>query len=500
MNRIEYLNKINTSAARFVLEVEGFNATNQYHINIHAESFIIPVLNETFGLNLENLNSTQRKNFPAIDLADFKNRVAFQVTATSDFSKIEDTIKKFFSHDLHKRFDILYFYIITHKKEKYNDNKLSKLLQDGFLFSTKEHVIDKDVLLQKINSISSTLKLQTLAKLFEHEFSDIQIDLRKKEYIGGYLNNEPENLSPNLLQITFPDTFYKAELDIDEEIILADFNKYLVSIKKKPIKRMRKPKLVKRALRNYRCKAVDWLLHENCIYTFKNLNDEQEPFREIVDKGTVTPIESKEFYESGEDSKRVFKHLLRNTLMELCKVKEIEWYGKKEIFRFANNQHTPGKKQVKWKGKNESTKTVIFEMINKKEGHIICFRSLAFRSTFLNISDDWFLVLNPTWSFTNPGGYHVSRFESAYMSGLKRLENNKAIYNYFRFFGYYFSHEDLFTVEYPYLKISRHLSLTLSPRLEEMNWKPVKTIVAPIDAPATDLEEDTELFDNSLFN
>lgn len=500
MNRIEYLNKINTYAARFVLEVEGFNATNQYHINIHAESFIIPVLNETFGLNLENLNSTQQKNFPAIDLADFKNRVAFQVTSTNDISKIESTIEKFFKYELDKTFDVLYFYIITHKKEKYNDEKLKKFLKNEFSFNTSEHVIDKDIILQKINSISSTPKLQTLARLYEHEFSDIQIDLRKKEYTGGYFNNEPENLSPNLLRISFPDTIYKADLAIDEEKILLDLNDYLLSIGKKPIKKMKQSKIAIKALKRYKSNVSDWLLHENCLYTFRNLNDSKEPCSKIIDKGTVETIRCKDFYESKEDCKRIFKNLLRNTLMELCKIKEIEWYNNSNIFRFANNQIVPKAKKVRWKGKNESTKTVIFEMINKKEGHIICFRSLAFKSTFLNISDDWFLVLNPTWSFTNPGGYHQSRFESAYMSGLKRLENNNAVFNYFRFFGYYFSHVDLFTVEYPYLKISQHIALPLSPRLEEKTWKPIKIIVEPIDAPETDLKEDTEFFGNSLFN
>ena len=62
MNRIEYIDKITKYASRFVLEVEGYNAVNQYHINIHAESFLIPVLTEVFGLSLENLNSTQKKN------------------------------------------------------------------------------------------------------------------------------------------------------------------------------------------------------------------------------------------------------------------------------------------------------------------------------------------------------------------------------------------------------------------------------------------------------
>jgi len=500
MNRIDYINKINTYASRFVLEVEGFNAINLYHINIHAENFIIPVLNEIFDLNLENLNSTQKRNYPIIDLADFKNRVAFQVTASSEFSKIESTIEKFIAYGLHKKFDVLFFYIITQKKQKYNDDKLSNLLKDGFVFSTSEHIIDKDILLQKINNISSTQKILMISKLFEHEFSDIQIELRKKEYVGGYLNNESEDISPNLLPISFPDTFYKAELNIDEEGILAKINEYLVSIGKKPINTMRRPKLVNKALKNFKCKAQDWLLFENSILTFRNLYDEQEPFRKIVDKGTITPIECKDFYENGEDNQRVFKHLLRNSLMELCRLRDIEWFGKKEIFRFANNQKNPHKKQIKWKGKKESTKTVIFEMINKKDQHIICFRSLAFRCSFLNISNDWFLVLNPTWSFTNPGGYRQSRFESAYMSGIKRIENNNSVYNYFRFFGYYLAHLDLFSIYYPYLKVSPPISLTLSPRLNEKTWKPVKIASTPIKAPPVDLKEDTELNDNSLFD
>jgi hypothetical protein len=500
MNRIEYINKINTYAARFVLEVEGFNAANQYHINIHAESFIIPVLNEIFGLNLENLNSTQRKNYPAIDLADFKNRVAFQVTATSDISKIEDAIEKFFRHELNKQFDILYFYIITHKKQNYNDNKLSKHLKEGFLFNTNENVIDKDIILQKINGISSTPKLQVLAKLYEQEFSDVQIDLRKKEYIGGYLNNESENVSPNLLPISFPEIFYQAELNIDDEKITSEINDFLISIGKKTYKSIRKPKLIKRVLKNQNSKEEDWLLHENCIYSFKDLSDQKEPLSTIVDKGTVTSINCKDFYETNEDKKRVFKNLLRSTFTELCKKKEIEWYRKKRIFRFANTQSNPKEKQIKWKGKNEATKTVIFKMINKKEGHVICYRSLAFKTTFMNVSDAWYLVLSPTWSFTNPGGYNISRFESAYMSGIKRLENNNSVFNYFRFFGYYFSHVDLFTVDFPYLKINRHVSLTLSPRLEDKTWNPVKTSTTPIDAPATDLKEDTELSDKTLFD
>jgi hypothetical protein len=113
LNRIDYINKIATYAARFVVEVEGFNAIGNYHINIHAESFLVPVLNEVLGLQLENLNATQQKNFPAIDLADFKNRVAIQVTSTSSLEKIKSTLETFGRHNLDQQFDVLYIYIIT---------------------------------------------------------------------------------------------------------------------------------------------------------------------------------------------------------------------------------------------------------------------------------------------------------------------------------------------------------------------------------------------------
>ena len=426
--------------------------------------------------------------------------MAFQVTATSDFSKIESTIDKFFAYKLHKKFDLLYFYIITQKKKKYNDDKIASLLQDGFGFKTNEHIIDKDGLLSIIINIHSPQKILKISKIFEQEFSDIKIELRKEGLTRGYLSNESEDIFPNLLPITFPTVIYKAELNIDEEAIISRINEFLVSKGKRPNKNMRKPRLVNKALKEHNCKAQDWILFENSILTFKNLFDEKEPFRKIVDKGTITEIECEDFYEDGEDNIRVFKHLLRNTLMELCRLREIEWFSKKEIFRFANDPKNPRKKRIRWKGKKESTKTVIFEMISKKDQHIICFRNLAFRSSFFNLSNNWFLVLNPTWSFTNPGGYCQSRFEPAYMSGIKRIENNNSVFNYFRFFGYYLTHSDLFSIYYPYLTIRPPVSISLSPSLDEKTWKPVKITAATIKAPPVDIKEDTELNDNSLFD
>jgi len=498
LNRIDYINKINTCAARFVLEVEGFNAIGNYHINIHAESFLVPVLNEVFGLQLENLNSTQRKNFPAIDLADFKNRVAFQITSTSSFDKIKSTLETFSRHELHKQFDVLYIYILTEKKLQYNDTKLNGVIPNGFPFVTNDHVIDKDVILQKINAISATPKLQAIAKLYEHEFSEIQIEQRKKKFENGYLKNEPENISPNMVKITFGNTIYKADLNIDEEGITARLNEYLSTIGKRNIKKIKPNKLFRSALREIQATASDWILYEKCLYTFRDLTQNNEPFKKLVDIGTITSLECSEFYEQNEATNRVFKNLLRNTLMELCFKRGIEWFDPRGLFRFRSTNPT-GVKKVRWKGKNESTKTVIFAMHNKKEGHLICYRHLAFRCSFINFDADWYLIINPTWSFTNPGGYRESRFESAYMSGLKRLENNNSVYNYFRFFSYYLSYTDLFTTEYPYLQVQKPEPISLSPSLDEQKWIPVKVEEKSIDAPPTEIKADTELADSKIF-
>lgn len=100
-----------------------------------------------------------------------------------------------------------------------------------------------------------------------------------------------------------------------------------------------------------------------------------------------------------------------------------------------------------------ATKTVIFEIISKKEGHIVCYRNLAFKPEFEQLGDKWFLVVNPTWSYTNPYGYKTSHFEFKIHGRIKRLDNG-SIYNYFRFFGYYLSYSYLFTKEYPYRKFN----------------------------------------------
>ncbi|MEI9945844.1 MAG: hypothetical protein WDN26_16690 [Chitinophagaceae bacterium] len=84
------------------------------------------------------------------------------------------------------------------------------------------------------------------------------------------------------------------------------------------------------------------------------------------------------------------------------------------------------------------------------------------------------------------------------MAGIKRFENNGSIYNYFRFFGYHLTHTDLFSKDYPFLKLHQPFTLTMSPGLDEKTWRPVKP-VEPANATESDLDKDNEL-DKTLFD
>jgi hypothetical protein len=471
MKRQELIQTITICASRFCAEVILFNGQNKYDINIHAENFLIPILNEVFGYQLENLNSSRNKNYPAVDLADFKNRVAFQVTSTSSFDKIKSTFEKFSKHELSNDFDILYFFILTSKQEKYSVAKINEVKPQNLSFDPLIHIIDLSGLLKRIEALSLD-KLAILAKTFKHEFSDVQVESRQK-FMNGYLNSEIESIFPNLVRISFPETIFQADLQIDKDSLTSKLNAKREQHNKTPIKKYSTEKLIIEALKENNIKSYDWIYWGDKLYTLRNLDNNKEPLTKILDRGTISSINCKEFYSIDDNHERVFKNLLRNTLIEFCNSRGMEWYDRRGIIRFANNPVLPKQKKVRWKHKNESTKTVIFEMMNKDGTHIVCYRSLAFRPTFENINDDWYLAISPTWSFTDNRGYRESKYQSSYMSGIKRMENNVSVYYYFRFLAYYLSYVDLLTHQ-GIITIYNPNPLEFTPKLNDSKWLPPK--------------------------
>jgi hypothetical protein len=498
MNRQQKILKVGELLARFVAEVKIFTDSNLYDVNIHAENVLIPMLNEIFGLRFENMNATQKKNYPAIDLADFSNRIAFQITATSGITKINETLDTFKRHNLNSTFDSLYFFILSERQKTYSKGSIAKHLPDNFDFDPDKHIIDCSYILELVKNFPSIAKIDAIERVLTDEFSEIKIEQRRKRYEQKFLKATPENLYANLLKISFPESLYIADINIDKNAAKDRINEWIESIGGKQRKSFKFGKLFNNELRHHKIYFKDYILHEKKIITFRDLHKTNESLRKIIDVGTITELSCDEFYEQDENKLNVFKWLLRNTLIQFVHFKEMEWVYTDQIIRFQKDREAPRKKQKSWKGIKESTKTVIFEVLNKKLGHIICFRHLGFIPSFDLIEGQWYLILNPTWSFTNPYTSKSSRFEKYYMAGLKRLENNQTVYYFFRFFEYYLKYVDLFTTEYENLKISAVEPLSLSPSLADDKWKPIK-LEDVSNLVEEGLEQDTEL-NPSLFD
>lgn len=470
------IDKVIKYSSRFKEEVNTYNSLNLYDINIHSENLLIPILNETFNLDLKNLNSTQKKNYPSIDLADFTRRTAFQITSTPINEKIYATIEKFFNHKLNNVITSLYVFIIGEKSKTYSQEKIDKLLSGSFKFDCKTNILDFDDLSRLITELSVE-KIEIISGIFEREFSDVQIEKRKNKIKFGYANTEHEKLYLNLLQLEFPKQIFIADINIDENENLKRRNEWRIQKGWKPIKKFKnKEQLISEELISRKVYSKDWIQREGKLITFRNLYDNHVPYSDIIDRGTITPINCEEYYSKNEESLRVFKHLLRNTLIQDCFKIGLEWEPEKQILRFKNDRKNPKSMSVSWKGKNIATKTVISELRNKKEGHLICFRHLAFEPTFEYVDDVWYMTINSTWSFTNPSGHKKSRFEKDYLSGIKRMENNNTVCYFYKFWSYFLRYQDLLSNSNPIITFLPFEPFQFCPKVYDANWLPIRVL------------------------
>lgn len=88
------------------------NASGYTDFNSDAERFFIEILNVTYDYALRDVNC-EKPNHPAIDLADDRKRICFQVTTTGDNAKFKETLRVFEKNGFEKKYDKLYFMILS---------------------------------------------------------------------------------------------------------------------------------------------------------------------------------------------------------------------------------------------------------------------------------------------------------------------------------------------------------------------------------------------------
>ncbi|MFC0226318.1 SMEK domain-containing protein [Serratia aquatilis] len=163
LQRQIYMEKITNKLAVLAHKVELQTSLNLTDINIHAEFFFCELLNLVFDLSLVNAN-TIKANAKAIDLIDFDNRFAIQVTSTSDFKKIKHTIDGFISTDNINKIDRLVVLMLT-KKKKYH----AKTYGSNFTISIKDDIWDYTDIIKAINA----LMIDKIKKI--HDYLEFQI-------------------------------------------------------------------------------------------------------------------------------------------------------------------------------------------------------------------------------------------------------------------------------------------------------------------------------------
>ena len=172
MNSIDIKNRIKTLLSQFRKEVECSTATGTTDINVESENLLQQLLPEIYGhTDLRNLNLSEGSNFPAIDLGDDEERIAYQITSTPSIQKIKDTLQKFVNHELYTKYDRLIIYVLTEKQKTYQDKGLGEIIQGLFSFDIKNDVLDYRDLLNEISGFPEP-KLRKVQEILEQQFGD----------------------------------------------------------------------------------------------------------------------------------------------------------------------------------------------------------------------------------------------------------------------------------------------------------------------------------------
>jgi hypothetical protein len=456
----------------FVTQVKGATAQGDSFLNVVAETVLVPLFKEVYELpNLKNLNQVEKKNFPAIDLADIPARVAFQVTSTATSDKVKDTLRTFTEHHLYERFDRLIIYILSEKQTRYSGSKYDDLTEGQFSFDKDRDIVDFQDILSIVSGFDAE-RAERVLKILENN-------------INGSSNTKPDNLplaAPivgnepvflNLLSIDFPSNLYIAELAADRGETIRQSQQGIIKLTRdSPTRDVARAALEQRGLSF----SLDWITHENKIITFHDLNQADLPLYQIIDPGTIETLPTSSFYSIDESYNRLFKDLLRRCLQQLLFHRNIQWQHGEKLFIFMRTDsdvRTEG-----WYGTSSPSRTVYECQRNSEDPEKIRRHiHFGFRTNFKQFDKLWYLAITPDW-FVSYDGYEKSFYGADFIKYKKRKESNQHVNTHVRFVAHFLKHHHagLFDGEehavYPFLSFGDFVHFDTAPLLDDDAFLP----------------------------
>lgn len=149
MNRIFHFNCVSEKLHILSHRIQTSGRLNLLDIHLHCENFYSLFFNLIYGYELRNLNR-ENPNFESIDLIDDKNKILFQVSATSTRQKIESSLAK----DVLKKYSSYTFKFISISKDASDLKKIKDYKNPHSInFTPKKDIHDiasiLDVILEK---------------------------------------------------------------------------------------------------------------------------------------------------------------------------------------------------------------------------------------------------------------------------------------------------------------------------------------------------------------
>jgi len=455
-------NELRDRLSAFSRKVEAACAQGLTDLPKLSEDLACALLREIKGYkNLRNLNAEEKKNFPGLDLADDRLRIGVQVTATADLDKVKETLSTVGRHGLQQKYPRVQIFVLTKKQASYSQPALTGVVPDGMTFDVRSDILDfRDLLGDAVHASPIAVK-RAIQVLEAYEKGALQhIEAADFDPPDVY-----EAVQLNLIEVFPPKTLYVADL--------ADRSS------------LKRAKNARKALRGIaeqlgRRLPSGFEVHETKLVTFRNLEATPNAFTGLYDAGTLTPLTLREFAHIDENHERVAKSLLRFTLQEQLIRHKVRWQHEEGLFFFLPQREGDLIREVSWKDKKSSTRTVVKYSPSKKDPSKGGFKHLAFAVDFLQMDGQWYMAIRPEWYFSTNPDYRRSPISEALLKYIKGEEQNQDVEQHFRFLCAWLrmlEADDLLSFQNEakaHLSFGDHVVFDTHPYLEDKLWLPPK--------------------------
>jgi hypothetical protein len=209
-----------------------------------------------------------------------------------------------------------------------------------------------------------------------------------------------------------------------------------------------------------------FVLWEGKVISFDDLGE--APWSSVCDAGTVEGFATSEWSESIDSQRqRLFVQLLNRTL-RVQLGSDVRYWPREDCYAVVGRPHKVSYKSLK----RPSKLSVVSEFTSKSADgrQFYHLRHLAFRGQFRFLDTHWYLEITPTYRFTSDG-LTLERFHEQRLSGIKRIEGNRAVLSALLFWADYLRpRKDLFSDADPPLRFGELLTFPFDVGIIDREW------------------------------